>query len=95
MKTLQKIIRAPFLALIWIYQHTLSLDHGPLKVFFPIGYCQFQPSCSQYSYDSIEKHGVIKGSILSIWRIIRCNPWAKGGIDKVPDHFHMVRFEKR
>ena len=95
MKTLQKIIRAPFLALIWIYQHTLSLDHGPLKALFPQGYCQFQPTCSQYTYEAIEKHGVVGGTILGVWRVLRCNPWAKGGSDPVPDNFKLTRFEKR
>jgi putative membrane protein insertion efficiency factor len=95
MKIVQKIIRAPFLALIWLYQHTLSPDHGPLKVFFPHGYCQFRPSCSEYTYKSFEKHGVIKGFVLGGWRILRCNPWAKGGTDKVPDKFVLPKFEKR
>lgn len=95
MKTLQKIIRAPFLVLIWLYQHTLSFDHGPLRVYFPHGYCQFHPTCSQYTYEAIEKHGVIRGTILGAWRILRCNPWARGGADPVPDSFKLPKFEKR
>jgi len=95
MKTLQKIIRWPFLALIRLYQHTLSFDHGPMKALFPHGYCQFYPTCSEYTYQAIDKYGVISGSVLGAWRILRCNPWAKGGNDPVPTKFKLPRFEKR
>jgi putative membrane protein insertion efficiency factor len=95
MKKLQKIISWPFLAMIKFYQKTLSFDHGPLKTLYPHGFCQFQPSCSQYTYEAIDKHGVIKGTILGSWRVLRCNPWAKGGKDAVPDKFTLPRFEGR
>jgi len=67
--------------LVCIYQKTLSPDHGPLKKFFPHGYCRFNPTCSQYGYESIKKHGLLKGSIKTLYRILRCNPWNKGGND--------------
>jgi uncharacterized protein len=66
-----------------IYQKTLSFDHGWFKVFYPYGFCRFSPSCSEYSIKSIEKHGLIKGGFLSIWRVLRCNPFNKGGYDPV------------
>ncbi len=69
------------LAAIRLYQRTLSLDHGPLKRLFPYGYCRFHPTCSEYGYQAIEKYGVIKGGIMALWRIIRCNPWSRGGHD--------------
>ncbi|QJC22611.1 membrane protein insertion efficiency factor YidD [Arcanobacterium buesumense] len=47
--------------------------------------CKYQPTCSQYALDSIEVHGAIKGTILSMWRLLRCNPWSKGGVDWVPE----------
>ena len=68
---------------IKIYQKTLSLDHGFFKFLFPYGYCRFYPTCSEYSILSIKKHGLLKGGILSLWRILRCNPWNKGGNDPV------------
>lgn len=71
------------LKLIKIYQKTLSFDHGPLKIFYPYGYCRFQPTCSQYAYDAIEKYGFFKGWWLALNRIGRCNPWHKGGRDPV------------
>ncbi len=43
--------------------------------------CRYYPTCSDYSIQAIEKYGVLKGSLKSIWRIIRCNPFSKGGID--------------
>ena len=45
--------------------------------------CRYCPSCSEYALQAIQKHGVLKGGLLGTWRIIRCNPWSKGGIDPV------------
>ncbi len=47
-------------------------------------HCRYLPTCSEYMMQAIEIHGVVKGLILGIWRILRCNPWAKGGYDPVP-----------
>lgn len=46
--------------------------------------CKFIPTCSEYSIEAIEKHGALKGGLLTIWRILRCNPFSKGGYDPVP-----------
>ncbi len=67
--------------LIRIYQKTLSFDHGPLKTMYPHGFCRFYPSCAEYGAQAIEKYGIIKGGIKTIWRVMRCNPWNKGGND--------------
>jgi putative membrane protein insertion efficiency factor len=45
--------------------------------------CRYWPSCSQYALQAIQKHGVLKGGLLGAWRVIRCNPWSRGGIDPV------------
>lgn len=76
-------MRKPVLLLIRLYQKTLSPDHGPLKAKFPYGYCRFQPTCSEYSYQAIEKYGIIKGGAMGTWRILRCNPFSNGGDDPV------------
>ncbi|MBE6631235.1 MAG: membrane protein insertion efficiency factor YidD [Ruminococcaceae bacterium] len=47
--------------------------------------CRFTPSCSQYAIDAIKEWGIIVGTALSIWRILRCNPYCKGGYDPVPE----------
>jgi uncharacterized protein len=70
------------IGLIKLYQKTLSPDHGPLsggkqKV------CRFYPTCSDYTIQAIEKYGVLKGMGMGIWRVLRCNPWNKGGNDPV------------
>jgi putative membrane protein insertion efficiency factor len=65
------------------YQKTLSPDHGYASRFFRRPTCKFHPSCSEYGHQAIGKYGVIKGGAMSIWRILRCNPWSKGGHDPV------------
>lgn len=45
--------------------------------------CRFYPTCSQYAYEAIAKYGIIKGGRLAIWRILRCNPFCRGGFDPV------------
>ncbi len=64
------------IALIRFYQKYISPMKGTK--------CPYFPSCSQYAVEALEKHGVIKGSLLSVWRILRCNPFSKGGYDPVP-----------
>jgi len=63
-------------AIIRFYQKAIS----PLK--FPT--CRFYPTCSNYFVEALRLHGLIKGSYLGIWRILRCNPFVKGGYDPVP-----------
>ncbi len=47
--------------------------------------CKYVPTCSQYAIEAIETNGVILGVLLAIWRILRCNPFSKGGYDPVPN----------
>lgn len=46
--------------------------------------CRFTPTCSQYAIEAYKKHGFFKGTVLTVWRILRCNPFCKGGYDPVP-----------
>jgi putative membrane protein insertion efficiency factor len=71
MKAKKIVIRS-----IKMYQRYLS----PLKS----TKCPYFPSCSGYGLEAVEKYGVIKGGALAAWRIIRCNPFSKGGYDPVP-----------
>lgn len=64
------------LGLIRVYQHTLSHVFG--------GSCRFYPSCSQYTYEAIERYGPLHGSWLGARRILRCHPFTRGGYDPVP-----------
>lgn len=64
------------LALLRGYQLLLSPWLG--------GQCRFQPSCSQYSMEAVRRHGALKGTGLSLRRLLRCHPWCAGGDDPVP-----------
>ena len=71
----------PFVALIWLYQRTLSPDHGLFKARFPYGYCKYHPTCSEYARLVLRRQGVI-GFPKIIKRILKCNPLSLGGIDQ-------------
>lgn len=73
--------RYVFIQMIKLYQRTLSLDHGWFKFIHPYGYCRYSPTCSDYAISAIDKYGVIKGGLKAAWRILRCNPFSKGGHD--------------
>ena len=83
LKKLYLLPRRLLVGFIKIYQKTISFDHGFLKIFYPHGFCRFTPSCSEYGAQAIGKYGVLKGGIMASWRVLRCNPWNKGGHDPV------------
>ena len=62
------------IAFVRLYQFTIS----PL---LPANTCKYHPSCSQYAVDALRKHGLRGGSWRAAWRILRCNPWSRGGVD--------------
>ncbi len=64
-----------FVCLIKFYQKVISPMFPPS--------CRYYPTCSQYAVEALQKHGFFKGSAMAIWRILRCNPWSKGGYDPV------------
>lgn len=49
--------------------------------------CKYYPTCSTYALEAVRRYGAVRGTALSVWRILRCNPWSLGGIDPVPDKF--------
>lgn len=59
-----------------IYQRTLSRWTPPM--------CRFTPTCSQYAIESLETHGFVRGTWSTTWRLLRCQPLARGGFDPVP-----------
>jgi putative membrane protein insertion efficiency factor len=67
------MVKRVVISLIRFYQRAIS----PL---FPSS-CRFEPTCSNYAILAIEKYGILKGGLKALWRILRCNPWSKGGID--------------
>jgi len=48
--------------------------------------CRFEPTCSAYALEALQRHGALRGSALAGWRILRCHPWCDGGCDPVPDN---------
>ena len=68
--------RAALIAAIHLYRVTLSGWLG--------GQCRFYPTCSHYGEEAIRTHGAIRGSTMAFWRVLRCNPFGAGGIDRVP-----------
>jgi len=72
----RRVLRRLFASPILFYRRFLS----PLKP--PT--CRFHPTCSAYGYEAILTHGIVKGTLLALWRILRCQPFAEGGNDPVP-----------
>lgn len=79
MKFLRNLVILP----VKFYQKAIS----PL---FPPS-CRYYPTCSTYMIQAVEKHGVVLGLLMGSARILRCNPFVRGGHDPVPDHFSLKR----
>lgn len=73
---LKKIAIFPFVLLVRFYQ-------GAISPFTPAA-CRFEPTCSHYTVEALQKHGLFKGGWLAIKRIVSCHPWGKSGYDPVP-----------
>lgn len=67
------------LALIGAYQRRLS-PALPRR-------CRYEPTCSSYAAESVQRFGVVRGALLAVWRLLRCNPFSHGGFDPVPERF--------
>ena len=76
MRFLKQIPKRALLWLIQFYRVAISPMHRPC--------CRYIPTCSQYAMQAIQKYGAIKGGYLALRRILRCNPFSKGGYDPVP-----------
>lgn len=75
-------MRHLILSSIRFYQKYLSFDTGMAKLLFLTDKaCRFQPRCSEYAYQAIEKYGILRGGWLGLRRIVKCHPWSKGGLD--------------
>ena len=72
-----KLLRELALAPLHLYRRVISPAIGPR--------CRYHPSCSQYALDAVRTHGLIRGAVLAVWRVMRCNPWSHGGFDPVAD----------
>ncbi|MEG2204491.1 MAG: membrane protein insertion efficiency factor YidD, partial [Oscillospiraceae bacterium] len=70
-------------ALVRLYQRAISSYTQP--------HCIYIPTCSAYAIEAMDRYGAVRGGLLAVWRLLRCNPFAKGGYDPVPEHFTFKR----
>lgn len=66
------------IGLVYVYRYTVG-------ALFPPGQCKYHPSCSRYAIGAFHRYGVLRGSVLAVWRLLRCNPWSHGGVDYPED----------
>jgi uncharacterized protein len=92
-RTISSILKNIAKFLIRVYQKTLSLDHSFWGKRLGIRACIYHPSCSEYTYQAIDRFGLIRGSIMGAFRIARCTPFNKPGLDPVPEKFTVRRRE--
>ena len=79
-------MKRPLIWLIRFYQKYISSRTPPS--------CRYYPVCSVYGIQAINRFGAVKGTLLTIWRILRCNPFSRGGYDPVPERKLRLRFRK-
>jgi putative membrane protein insertion efficiency factor len=77
--------------LIRLYQILFSFDHSFWSKYVNYRVCIYEPSCSEYTYKAVDKFGVIKGSVMGFFRVLRCSPGHRGGDDPVPEKFSTKR----
>jgi len=77
--------RLALVGCIRLYRLTLSGWIG--------GQCRFYPTCSRYAEDAIRLHGAVRGMLMAAWRIARCGPFTRGGVDRVPAPRHVTEYD--
>lgn len=80
-KVFRPYLKSACMRLIILYQRTLSRHT-----------CLYEPTCSEYMLRSINNIGVIFGILAGLWRILRCNPFSKGGYDPAPENYFKVKW---
>ena len=69
-------MKAALVGLLRLYRFAISPMYGQV--------CRYYPTCSAYALEAVEQHGAVKGMWFSVRRVLRCHPWAAGGVDHVP-----------
>jgi putative membrane protein insertion efficiency factor len=75
--TASRLLREAFLLPLHAYRWLISPNLKPR--------CRYYPSCSSYAVQAVRELGVIRGTVLAVWRVVRCNPWSPGGVDELSD----------
>ncbi len=78
MRALLLLPRNAVVVLLTAYRRVVSPLYGDV--------CRYHPSCSRYALEAVQQSGVVVGSALAVWRVLRCNPWSRGGVDDPPAH---------
>ncbi len=80
---MKRLTRLVSKALVWLLCLPIVFYQKCISPLTPPS-CRFTPTCSEYAKQALKKHGPIKGLVLAVWRILRCNPWGGSGYDPVP-----------
>lgn len=80
-------MKRALVALVRFYQRHISSLTPPS--------CRFSPTCSQYAIEAIERFGALRGTVLAVWRLLRCHPWGGHGYDPVPERWEWPRLKKK
>ncbi|MBW4041132.1 MAG: membrane protein insertion efficiency factor YidD [Acidobacteria bacterium] len=80
MRTLLLLPRNAEIAILRLYRAVVSPLYGDV--------CRYHPSCSRYAVEAVQQWGVVVGTALAMWRVLRCNPWSRGGVDDPPARPH-------
>ena len=93
MKTLARLLRTAHAAVIWVVLLPVALYRRVLSPMKRAPSCKYLPTCSEYAVDAVKSRGIVVGSALAAWRILRCNPLSRGGYDPVPHRCDVHRGE--
>lgn len=86
MKTWKRMLRGLSHAAAWLLLLPVIFYQKFITPYTPPS-CRFTPTCSEYARQALLKHGPVKGLLMAVWRVLRCNPWGGSGYDPVPEHF--------
>ncbi len=85
MKNLRGLVKKynPISLFLRLYQVTCSPDHGMFRLMWGNSRCKFYPSCSEYALGALRQYGLLRGCVVAVRRVAKCNPWNQGGYDPV------------
>jgi putative membrane protein insertion efficiency factor len=94
MKLLARLVRDTRAVLVWLVLLPIAMYRRVLSPMKRAPSCKYLPTCSEYATDAVKQRGIVVGTALAVWRVLRCNPFSRGGYDPVPSrcsHEHRAR----